>query len=663
MIDTFARAFGIYSLQLGLVTLVGAAAIGVVGLGGPVARSAYWRAIVLLCLLLPLWPARVVDVIVHRASAAAPPVSAIATPDAFAPVPGAANSPLKSAPVPGTGAAPRFNWILPLLLAGALVRLTWLAVGIISLRRLVKGAGDTVDHADLVLLWREISPTAEVRWHGAIEQPVTFGFRRPVVLLPAVLREQPIDIQRAALCHELLHAARADWVATIAEQTIESCFWFHPAMWWTMAELELCREQIVDSLTVTITGTRRAYLETLLLFADRASPAPATAFGGRRQFSARIKQLSGEAAMSPRRFALSTIVLLAMMSASVWAFTTALPLRTETRYTAIPEVNVPRALESAAPVAARFSDVATAQAMLPQAAQPASHTPTTDDRMRQALEVLQSYQLQASARQQTSRPGVVAIPPPPPPPPPPAPSATASANADLLVRALPLYPAAALHNGVGATVALTATITTAGDVADIAAEHWNLTINREIQDAGYFAAGPQKEFIDESIAVLQNWKLKPQAQASALHVTFTFTPNASIVTARVELQSPNGAPVRTAAFGGGLAPPLSSRGSLSSVVPASAATGIRLPRVVAHAMPVYPEDALAAGVSGVVMIQITIDAEGTVSDAQIVRSVPLLDQAALDAVRQWRYETPIVNGQPGSVTTTVTVNFSARDRR
>jgi TonB family protein len=642
MIDTFARACGIYSLQLGLVTLVGAAALGVVRLGGPAARSAYWRAIVLLCLLLPLWPPRVVDVTVRGAATAtmAPPMSARAT--SGAPVPAAAAfPPFKSGPVPSTPSAPRLTWVLPLLLAGALARLAWLAIGIISLRRLVKAAGDVVDHADLVLLWREISPTAEVRWHPGIEQPVTFGFRRPVVLLPAVLREQPIDMQRAALCHELLHAARADWVAAVVEQTIEACFWFHPAMWWTVAQLELCREQIVDSLTVTITGSRRAYLEALLLFADRRSPAPATAFGGRRQFSARIKQLSEEAAMSPRRFALSTIVLLAMMSASVWAFTTALPLRTETRYTTIPEVNVPHALESAAPVAARFADVATAQAVPPPATQPASQS-----------------------AQQTSRPGVVVMPPPPPPPPPPAPNATASANADLLVRALPLYPAAALHNGVGATVALSATVTTAGDVVDIAAERWNLTINREIQDAGYFAAGPQKEFIDESIAVLQNWKLKPQAQASALHVTFTFTPNASIVTARVELQSPNGVPVRTAAFGGGMAPASVSSGSFAAVTPVPAANGVvRLPRVVAHASPVYPEAALAAGVSGMVVIQITIDSDGTVSDAQIVRSVPLLDQAALDAVRQWRYETPIVNGQPGSVTTTVTINFFARDRR
>lgn len=58
----------------------------------------------------------------------------------------------------------------------------------------------------------------------------------------------------------------------------------------------------------------------------------------------------------------------------------------------------------------------------------------------------------------------------------------------------------------------------------------------------------------------------------------------------------------------------------------------------AEKAPVYPKKAKSARVQGTVVLEVTVDREGNVTDARIVRSVPLLDQAALDAVRQWKYE-------------------------
>ena len=74
--------------------------------------------------------------------------------------------------------------------------------------------------------------------------------------------------------------------------------------------------------------------------------------------------------------------------------------------------------------------------------------------------------------------------------------------------------------------------------------------------------------------------------------------------------------------------------------------------------PVYPPEAAAAGVEGVVIAELVIDESGEVKDAKIVRSIPLLDDAALKAVRNWHYEPTIVNGQPVPVRMTVTVNFT-----
>jgi protein TonB len=63
-------------------------------------------------------------------------------------------------------------------------------------------------------------------------------------------------------------------------------------------------------------------------------------------------------------------------------------------------------------------------------------------------------------------------------------------------------------------------------------------------------------------------------------------------------------------------------------------------------------------VQGDVVIEATIDEEGKVADAHVVKSVPLLDQAALDAVRQWQYRPSLLNGIPTAVVTTVTVKFT-----
>lgn len=85
--------------------------------------------------------------------------------------------------------------------------------------------------------------------------------------------------------------------------------------------------------------------------------------------------------------------------------------------------------------------------------------------------------------------------------------------------------------------------------------------------------------------------------------------------------------------------------------------GMRPPTKVHHVSPEYPSDARAAGISGVVILEATIDAEGAVVAVQMVRSVPGLDDAAIAAVRQWRYVPTWLNGQPVPVIMTVTVNF------
>jgi protein TonB len=73
--------------------------------------------------------------------------------------------------------------------------------------------------------------------------------------------------------------------------------------------------------------------------------------------------------------------------------------------------------------------------------------------------------------------------------------------------------------------------------------------------------------------------------------------------------------------------------------------------------PVYPDEARRANVQGVVIIEIVIDTQGRVHDARILRSIPGLDDAALEAVRQWEFTPTAIDGVPVPLVMTVTVNF------
>ena len=220
-------------------------------------------------------------------------------------------------------------------------------------------------------------------------------------------------------------------------------------------------------------------------------------------------------------------------------------------------------------------------------------------------------------------------------------------------RLSPAYPELALKYGVGATVALTATVTVNGDVIDVKTSKWNLTIDRDIEDVGYWASQPQRAFIDACEAVVRQAKVAPRPEEGTVYVTFTFAPG-----------SPRGAIGARWDYGPTPAPTIGaarfSRGVTFSTVPVRVGGDVRAPHPIAHTDPIYPQSALAARIQGVVIIQATIGPDGLVDDAQVLRSVPDLDQAALDAVSQWQYEPVFLNGVAIPVIMTVTVNFALR---
>jgi protein TonB len=85
---------------------------------------------------------------------------------------------------------------------------------------------------------------------------------------------------------------------------------------------------------------------------------------------------------------------------------------------------------------------------------------------------------------------------------------------------------------------------------------------------------------------------------------------------------------------------------------------IRPPSKLVDSKPVYPQDARDAGVQGVVILEVVIAPDGHVAGARVVRSIPMLDDAAYSAVMKWYFTPTLLNGTPVSVVMTVTVNFT-----
>jgi len=96
--------------------------------------------------------------------------------------------------------------------------------------------------------------------------------------------------------------------------------------------------------------------------------------------------------------------------------------------------------------------------------------------------------------------------------------------------------------------------------------------------------------------------------------------------------------------------------------PVKATGDVKPPKIVKMVEPVYPEDARKKGIEGTVVLEATADIEGKVQAVKVLKGVDVLNQAAMDAVKQWTYEPMMIGGKPKPVVFTVTVRFSLKDK-
>ncbi|VXB88074.1 M56 family metallopeptidase [Massilia sp. 9I] len=103
-----------------------------------------------------------------------------------------------------------------------------------------------------------ITRAVRLRVVERLGSPVTAGWWRPVVLVPAALVSgMPAHLLEALLAHEMAHIKRHDYLVNLGQNVVETLFFYHPAVWWMSSRIRVEREQIADDFAARTLGEPR----------------------------------------------------------------------------------------------------------------------------------------------------------------------------------------------------------------------------------------------------------------------------------------------------------------------------------------------------------------------------------------------------------------------
>lgn len=291
-----------YSVQVGVFVGVAAVAMWLLRVRSPRATLRFWQTIFAGCVFWPI--CQVAAFIGGSPLAASADMPAMLTSNAVwnTAAAGAAEMRASITELP-TAAAVLMTVVFA---AGAIVKLAWIAAGLLRLQSIRHGAQPALGlDAVMTSLRNELGVIADIRYSDAVSSPAATGLWQPLVLVPARFARLAPPLQRAALCHELLHVRRRDWFSSLIEELWCALFWFNPAARTLTSRLTLARETVVDEATIAHTRDRRAYAAALLEFATTTTRLPgATPLIGRRQLGHRIALIAQEDPMSRLSLAL-----------------------------------------------------------------------------------------------------------------------------------------------------------------------------------------------------------------------------------------------------------------------------------------------------------------------------------------------------------------------
>jgi beta-lactamase regulating signal transducer with metallopeptidase domain len=172
---------------------------------------------------------------------------------------------------PDPSAAPILS-VTRIWLAGALIVLVWCAIGHLALARIARRARAVMDDAWLALLEdtsraTKLNRPVRLLTSPSIDSPMTWGLRRPIVLLPETASTWTVERRRVVLLHELAHITRMDFLFQLIASMTCALYWFHPGAWSAARRLRYESEHACDDRAIR-SGTPAAdYASHLLCLA------------------------------------------------------------------------------------------------------------------------------------------------------------------------------------------------------------------------------------------------------------------------------------------------------------------------------------------------------------------------------------------------------------
>jgi TonB family protein len=500
----------------------------------------------------------------------------------------------------------------PIWLAGTLAGLAGLATGIVRLTFLARRARPINDRA-----WRELAERIS-REYGLrrtvrllqSRNPailVTWGFAAPRIILPEGAAGWPLERIRVVLSHELGHIRRGDWLMQIAAELLRTVYWFNPLVWVVCRRLRLESENACDDLAIRAGIGTTEYAHQLLQLA--------------RDF--RLADCAWSAALSMAR-----------------------PSTIERRFHAMLNPGTNRRPVSAAGLAATifaavlltvpiatFSSIGaeplTIHAVVPAEVIPAPVLPRPEAPPVSVRRIEKPRPVQAAA--------------------------TGDVQGQVLDRSGALVP------GV--------------DVTAIPADRTDNGFATLTDETGSYAFTSLPAGFYRIRVALPGFKIlnidnvnvgmRPAVVKAVLEVA----PIAEEVTVTAQAGSTAATPAPAVAAVCAPPPPASVPPSQVSAAPSPPSTGqttgtrlrlggnVRQTVLLGQMKPVYPVEAKAAQVQGVVIVEIVIGKDGRIINDRLVSGHPMLAAAARQAIDQWCYRPTLLNGEPVETAGVVTVNF------
>jgi len=511
-----------------------------------------------------------------------------------------------------------------------------LNLGLIAAHRLK--SRETEAPADALLqvferLRRRLGIERAVRlMHSArVQVPTVIGWLRPVVLIPvSCLTGLSADQIEAIFCHELAHVRRHDYLVSVFQSVVEALLFYHPAVWWVSKQVRRERECCCDEMAVDAGGDVLAYARALSYLEERRACVPEFVLGANGGvLKMRIKRLLGskeDVAGSP--FAAFVVLGVVVALAGSYFVTVA---RAQKKAAQTAQVAV---VASVVPVQAEEADLAQKQ-------MPSVYRAWLEQDVRW---IISDVEAQAFKR------------------------LTNDEERDKFIEQF--------WERRNSTPGLAGNSFKEEHYARIAYanQHFAAGIPGWKTDRGrFYIVNGKPESIDAhpSGDALTNtlpfevWHYR--AAAGIGHdLDVKFVDSGQNGDYRLVSEGPQGragvpafnrpvlVPVRysPAQTDSPSTPPVAPRG------PIRVSSGVIAKNVEAQVNPVYPPEAKAKHVQGVVIMHAVISKTGNIKNLEVISGPELLRQSAMDAVGQWKYKPYLLNGQPTEVETTINVNYT-----